>query len=73
MRAARVSPQRQYELIMECRSSGMTDSQWCLQHGIKPGTFITGLADCVKVPVSTFLNLPVEWKLFHLPSRKLLN
>ena len=35
MRVARVSPQRQYELLMECRSSGMTDSQWCI-HQKKP-------------------------------------
>ena len=39
MRAARVPAQRQYELIMECRSSGMSDAQWCLQQGINPGTF----------------------------------
>ena len=24
---------------MECRSSGPTDYQWCLEHDIKPGTF----------------------------------
>lgn len=55
MRAARVSPQRQYELIMECRSSGMTDSQWCLQHGIKPGTFYNWISrlrkkSCLDIP-----------------------
>lgn len=58
-RAATGAPQCQYELIKECCSSGMTDSQWCMQHGIKLGPFITGLADCIKIPVSTFLNLPV--------------
>lgn len=57
MRAARVSPQRQYELIMECRSSGMTDSQWCLQHGIKPGTFYNWISrlrknSCLDIPES---------------------
>ena len=57
MRAARVSPQRQYELIMECRSSGMTDSQWCLQHGIKPGTFYNWISrlrksSCFDIPES---------------------
>lgn len=55
MRAERVSPQRQYELIMECRSSGMTDSQWCLQHGIKPGTFYNWISrlrkkSCLDIP-----------------------
>lgn len=24
---------------MECRTSGLTDHEWCLQHDIKPGTF----------------------------------
>jgi hypothetical protein len=27
------------ELIMECRSSGMTDYQWCNEHNNTPGTF----------------------------------
>ena len=24
---------------MECRQSGLTDHQWCVEHDIKPGTF----------------------------------
>ena len=39
MKSERVPENRQYELIMECRSSGMSDAQWCVQHGIRPGTF----------------------------------
>jgi len=39
MRAKPVPPDEQYRLIMECRSSGMTDCQWCMEHDIKPGTF----------------------------------
>ena len=39
MREKPVPADRQYELIMECRSSGLSDAQWCLEHGIKPGTF----------------------------------
>lgn len=39
MRASVVSPDEQYRIIMECRSSGLSDHQWCLEHGIKPGTF----------------------------------
>ena len=35
----KVSRDEQIRLIHECRSSGMSDSQWCLQHGIRPGTF----------------------------------
>lgn len=36
---ARVPADQQYQMIMECRSSGLTDYQWCKEHGIHPGTF----------------------------------
>lgn len=39
MRAQSVKADEQYRLIMECRSSGLTDHQWCMEHDIKPGTF----------------------------------
>ena len=39
MRAKPVTADEQYRLIMECRSSGLTDYQWCLEHNIKPGSF----------------------------------
>lgn len=39
MKTKRIPEKRQYELIMECRSSGMSDARWCIQHGIRPGTF----------------------------------
>lgn len=39
MRAKPVKSEEQYRLIMECRSSGLTDYQWCMEHDIKPGTF----------------------------------
>ena len=39
MRAKLVTADEQYRLIMECRTSGLTDYQWCLEHNIKPGTF----------------------------------
>ena len=39
MRAKPVAVEDQYRLIMECRASGLTDYQWCIEHGIKPGTF----------------------------------
>ena len=29
----------QYNLVMECRQSGLTDLEWCDEHNIKPGTF----------------------------------
>ena len=39
MRTSRVSAEEQYRLIMECRKSGLSDQQWCLNNDIKPGTF----------------------------------
>ena len=40
MRAKRRTEQEQYEIIMECRQSGLSDHQWCLeQNTLKfPGT-----------------------------------
>lgn len=39
MRAPRVPVKEQYRLIMECRKSGLSDHQWCLNNDINPGTF----------------------------------
>ena len=39
MGSERIPRDEQIRLIQECRNSGMSDSQWCLQHGIRPGTF----------------------------------
>ena len=39
MFSAMVSAEEQYKLIIECRQSGLSDQQWCLNHDIKPGTF----------------------------------
>lgn len=39
MRAKRRTEQEQYEIMMECRQSGLSDHQWCLEHDINPGTF----------------------------------
>lgn len=39
MRATRIPADKQFRLIMECRASGLTDHEWCLQNDIKPGTF----------------------------------
>ena len=39
MRAPRVPVEEQYRLIMECRKSGLSDHQWCLNNDINPGSF----------------------------------
>lgn len=39
MKTQRRTADEQYQLIMECRSSGLSDYQWCTEHNINPGTF----------------------------------
>lgn len=58
MRATRIPADEQYRLIMECRTSGLTDHEWCLQHDIKPGTFYNWVkrlrkAGCHELPDAT--------------------
>ena len=38
MRGKKIPAEERYRLIMECRQSGLTDHQWCVEHDIKPGT-----------------------------------
>ena len=35
----RYTADEQYEMVIECRSSGLTDYQWCMEHGINMNTF----------------------------------
>ena len=39
MRAKRMSKAEQFQLILECRQSGLTDAQWCRENNIRPSTF----------------------------------
>ena len=39
MNTQRRTADEQYQLIMECRNSGLSDYQWCTEHDINPGTF----------------------------------
>lgn len=39
MKTQRRTADEQYQLIIECRSSGLSDYQWCTEHNINPGTF----------------------------------
>ena len=39
MRSPRVPVEEQYRLIIECRKSGLSDHQWCLNNDMNPGTF----------------------------------
>ena len=58
MRSPRRSADEQYALIMECRSSGLSDQQWCMQHDINPGTFYNWVKRlrkkaCYDIPAAT--------------------
>ena len=58
MRAKRRMEQEQYDMIMECRQSGLSDHQWCLEHDINPGTFYNWVKrlrqkGCMDLPAST--------------------
>lgn len=39
MKARRIYREEQLKLVTECRSSGLSDYQWCKTQGIHPGTF----------------------------------
>ncbi len=58
MKKQRRSADEQYQLIMECRSSGLSDYQWCTEHDIKPGTFYNWVKRlrkkaCYEIPSAT--------------------
>ena len=58
MQTERRTADEQYRLIMECRSSGLSDFQWCNEHGIKPGTFYNWVKrlrkkSCYDIPPAT--------------------
>lgn len=58
MRNARIPADEQYSLVMECRSSGLSDAQWCIEHDIKPGTFYNWVKRlrkkaCYDIPAAT--------------------
>ena len=54
---AGVPADQQFQLIMECRNSGLSDYQWCKEHGIHPGTFYNWVSRlrrkaCCEIPES---------------------
>lgn len=58
MRAPRVNAEEQYRLIMECRRSGLSDQQWCMNHDINPRTFYDWVKrlrkkGCQDIPAAT--------------------
>lgn len=58
MRSKRIPAEEQYRLIMECRQSGLTGHQWCVEHDIKSGTFYNWVKrlrqkGCMDLPATT--------------------
>ena len=39
MPKSKFSSEEQFQLILECRQSGLSDARWCMEHGIRPTTF----------------------------------
>lgn len=46
----RLNLQEKFRIITECRQSGLSDQQWCLEHGIKPSTFYNWVSKLRKLP-----------------------
>lgn len=67
MKTQRRTTDEQYQLIMECRSSGLSDYQWCTEHNITsiPAPFTSLTERCVLI--SSQKTAPYSDILFHLP------
>ena len=55
MNKYKLTPEERFNLVMECRSSGLTDRQWCMEHGISRSTFYHWIAGFRK---NGFPNIP---------------
>lgn len=68
MRAARKTSEEQYQLVMECRRSGMADCDWCRKNGINPETFYTWIRRLRKkggFPIPPVQKQPATGSLSH--------
>ena len=65
-RNSKTSAAQQLKLVMECRRSGKTDAQWCIENGIRPATFYNWVSRLRKrgcdIPESNWneLKLPAQ-------------
>jgi transposase-like protein len=56
---------------MECRSSGLTDYQWCMERGIKPGTFYNWVKrlrkrGCTDIPAAARHRNPAKQEIVRI-------
>lgn len=63
MYAAKKTPEEQYQLVLECRRSGLTDCDWCRKNGINPNTFYTWISRlskkaCYAIPEPSISSVP---------------
>ena len=70
MRSKRIPAEEQYRLIMECRQSGLTDHQWCVEHDIKPGTLQLGKKTASE-RLCGFAGVKLDAPIAHQKARKL--
>ena len=68
MHAKGVNKAQQLKYILECRSSGLTDYQWCKEHDIHPGTFYNWVSKLKKEGCHDIPD-PVS-KLDHVPAKQ---
>ena len=52
MKAKPICRDEQIRLVMECRTSGLFDYQWCEAHGILPGTFYNWVSKLRKAGIT---------------------
>ena len=71
MNIKNLTPEERYELVLECRSSGLTDHQWLEEHGIPKSTFTTGSPNSGKKDIPIFPGLFVRAHLTGRRSRRL--
>ena len=73
MRTKGVNKEQQLKYILECRNSGLTDYQWCQEHGIHPGTFYNWVSKLKKAgyadipdPISRLNKIPIKHEIVKL-------
>lgn len=70
MRAKRTSIDEQFQLIMECRESGLSDYQWCKMKNINPGTFYNWISRFRKQ--GTELPISASSEQLHLSKQEVI-
>lgn len=62
MNTRKLTPEDRFDLIMECRRSGLTDYQWCKEHNIHPGTSYNWITRFRKKGYPNINDIPVATK-----------